>query len=178
MQLARRGECAPIFANRERRAEDCAPYLLRSHAFEVPRRTVENRHMKTRCFDHIDLRVRDMAVARKFYGKLLPQLGFVHEKPGRYFHTFFSAGGDRPSEFFGFSPDKNHKPNRTRIAFWADTREEVDRIAKLVRGAGGKKLEGPEVCKGYSPGYYAFFFEDPDGNKLEICCREKPVFSG
>jgi hypothetical protein len=43
MQLARRGECAPIFANRERRAEDCAPYLLRSHAFEVPRHAVENR---------------------------------------------------------------------------------------------------------------------------------------
>jgi catechol 2,3-dioxygenase-like lactoylglutathione lyase family enzyme len=133
--------------------------------------------MKTRCFDHIDLRVKDMAVARKFYEKILPQLGFVHEKPGRYFHTFFSAGGDKPSEFFGLSPDKNHKPNRTRIAFWVDTREEVDRIAKLVRDAGGGKLEGPEVCKGYSPGYYAFFFEDPDGNKLEICCREKPVFA-
>ena len=25
------------------------------------------------------------------------------------------------------------------------------------------------------PGYYAFFFEDPDGNKLEICCRESPI---
>ncbi len=118
-----------------------------------------------------------MAVARKFYGKLLPQLGFVHEKPGRYFHTFYSAGGDRPSEFFCFSPDKNHKPNRTRIAFWADTREEVDRIAKLVRDAGGKNLEGPEICRSYSPGYYAFFFEDPEGNKLEICCRERPVIA-
>jgi catechol 2,3-dioxygenase-like lactoylglutathione lyase family enzyme len=134
--------------------------------------------MKTRCFDHIDLRVKDMAVARKFYGKLLPHLGFVREKPGRYCHTFYSAGGDRPSEFFGFSPDKNHKPNRTRIAFWAGTREEVDRIAKVVREAGGKKLEGPEICKGYSPGYYAFFFEDPDGNKLEICCRESPIITG
>jgi catechol 2,3-dioxygenase-like lactoylglutathione lyase family enzyme len=138
---------------------------------------IENHNMKTRCFDHIDLRVKDMAVARKFYEKILPQLGFVHEKPGRFFHTFFSAGGDKPSEFFGLSPDKNHKPNRTRIAFWVDTREEVDRIAKLVREAGGRKPEGPEVCKGYSPGYYAFFFEDPDGNKLEICCREKPVFA-
>ena len=134
--------------------------------------------MKTRCFDHIDLRVTDIETAKNFYGKFLPQLGFVHEKPGRSFHTFFSAVGSQPSEFFGLSPDKNHKPNRTRIAFWADTREEVDRIAKLVREAGGKKLEGPEVCKGYSPGYYAFFFEDPDGNKLEICCREKPVFAG
>ena len=150
---------------------------LRSQAIELLGDTVENHNMKTRCFDHVDLRVKDMTVARKFYGKILPQLGFVHEKPGRYFHTFFSAGGDRPSEFFGLSPDKKHKPNRTRIAFWVDTREEVDRIAKLVREAGGGKLEGPEVCKGYSPGYYAFFFEDPDGNKMEICCREKPVFA-
>jgi catechol 2,3-dioxygenase-like lactoylglutathione lyase family enzyme len=133
--------------------------------------------MKTRCFDHIDLRVTDMETAKKFYRKFLPQLGFVHESPGKKYLTFFSAGGDKPSEFFCFSPDKNHKPNRTRIAFWADTREEVDRIAKLVRDAAGKKLEGPEVCKSYSSGYYAFFFEDPDGNKLEICCRESPVIA-
>ena len=134
--------------------------------------------MKTRCFDHIDLRVKDMEMARKFYGKFLPQLGFVEERPGKKYHTFYSAGGDRPSEFFGFTRDKNHKPNGTRIAFWADTREEVDQISKVVRDAGGKNLEGPEVCEDYSPGYYAFFFEDPDRNKFEICCREKPVFAG
>jgi catechol 2,3-dioxygenase-like lactoylglutathione lyase family enzyme len=161
----------------DRRAEDCARYPCPSQAIELRGDAIESHKVKTRCFDHIDLRVTDMETAKKFYEKFLPQLGFVHEKPGRYFHTFFSAGGDRPSEFFGLSPDKNHKPNRTRIAFWADTREEVDRIAKLVRDAGGKNLEGPEVCKGYSPGYYAFFFEDPDGNKLEICCRERPIIA-
>src|SRR5947207_13905668 len=41
-----------------------------------------------------------------------------------------------------------------------------------------RRLKGPEVCVDYSPGYYAFFFEDPDGNKLEICCRESPVIAG
>jgi catechol 2,3-dioxygenase-like lactoylglutathione lyase family enzyme len=133
--------------------------------------------MKTRCLDHIDLRVRDMQVAREFYGKFLPQLGFSHESPGDDFHAFFAAGSGKPSEFFCFSEHKNHQPNDTRIAFWADTREEVDRVAKLVRDAGGKALEGPEVCEEYSPGYYGFFFEDPDGNKLEICCRESPVIA-
>jgi catechol 2,3-dioxygenase-like lactoylglutathione lyase family enzyme len=133
--------------------------------------------MKTRCFDHIDLRVKDMDVARKFYGKFLPQLGFVEERPDKKYHTFYSAGGDRPSEFFCFERDKNHKPNGTRIAFWADTREEVDQLAKLVREAGGAALEGPEICVDYSPGYYALFFEDPDGNKLEICCRESPIIA-
>jgi catechol 2,3-dioxygenase-like lactoylglutathione lyase family enzyme len=142
--------------------------------------------MKTRCFDHIDLRVKNMEVARNFYGKFLPQLGFVHERhepapqgsSGQDFHTFYSAGGDKPSEFFCFEEDKNHQPNGTRIAFWADTREEVDRVARLVREAGGKALEGPEICLDYSPGYYGFFFEDPDGNKLEICCRESPIIVG
>jgi len=133
--------------------------------------------MKTRCFDHIDLRVKDMEVAKSFYAKFLPQLGFVHESPGEDFHTFYSVGGDKPSEFFGFTRDRHHQPNDTRIAFWADTLEEVDQIAELVRAAGGQNLEGPEVCEGYSPGYYAFFFEDLDGNKLEICCRESPVIA-
>src|SRR5215471_10051095 len=111
--------------------------------------------MKTRCFDHIDLRVKDMEVARKFYSKFLPQLGFVHERheppppdsvAGDVFHTFYSAGGDKPWEFFGFTEDKNQQPNGTRIGSWAETREEVDRVAKLVREAGGKAFEGPELC--------------------------------
>jgi len=141
--------------------------------------------MRTRLLDHIDLRVKNMDVAAKFYAKFLPQLGFVREKHepappeshGEDFHTFYSAGGDRPSEFFGFTEDKNHRPNGTRIAFWAETRRNVDELAKLVREAGGSNLEGPEVVPDYSPGYYAFFFEDPDGNKLEICCRANPVIA-
>src|SRR5439155_25883958 len=59
----------------------------------------------------------------------------------------------------------------------SNTRKKVDEIAKLVREAGGKNLEGPEICQEYSPGYYACFFEDPDGNKLEICCRESPIIA-
>ena len=139
--------------------------------------------MKTRLFDHIDLRVKDMKAGIEFYAKFLPELGFVREKheppptgtPGPTYHTFYSAGVDKPSEFFGLTEDENHRPNETRIAFWAETREKVDEIAKLVREAGGKNLEGPEICAEYSPGYYALFFEDPDGNKLEICCRENPI---
>jgi catechol 2,3-dioxygenase-like lactoylglutathione lyase family enzyme len=131
--------------------------------------------MKTRRFDHIDLRVRDRAVAQKFYGKILPALGFAQEKSDDEWSTFYAVGDGVPMDFFGFTEDRNHQPNGTRISFWAETRDEVDRIAKLVREAGGKNLEGPEVCPGYSPGYYALFFEDPDGNKLEICCRENPI---
>src|SRR5438034_11303195 len=101
--------------------------------------------MTTRHFDHIDLRVRDMEAAKGFYGKLLQELGFAHESPGEDFHTFYSAGGDKPSEFFGFTEDKNHRPNGTRIALWAKTLAEVDRIALRDREIGGMNGEGSEV---------------------------------
>ena len=131
--------------------------------------------MKMRHFDHIDLRVKDFQRAMKFYEKLLPALGFTRDRSDDMWGTFYSTGKDKPSEFFGFTEDRHHQPNGTRISFWADNREEVDRIAALVRKIGGKNLEGPEVCAEYSPGYYGFFFEDPDGNKLEICFRENPI---
>ena len=57
------------------------------------------------------------------------------------------------------------------------SREAVNKAAKVVRQAGGKNIEGPELCVDYSPGYYAVFFEDPDGNKLEICFRESATIA-
>jgi predicted enzyme related to lactoylglutathione lyase len=132
-------------------------------------------NMKMRHLDHIDLRVKDFERAMKFYQRLLPALGFTRDRSDQEWGTFYAVGGDRISEFFGFTEDRQHQPNGTRISFWAESRAEVDRIARLVREIGGKNLEGPELCREYSPGYYAFFFEDPDGNKLEICFRENPI---
>ena len=131
--------------------------------------------MKSRYIDHIDLRVKDLERAKKFYGKLLPALGFTHDRSDPEWGTFYSVGGDQPPAFFGFTEDAQHQPNGNRIAFWASNRPEVDEISKLVRQIGAGNLEGPEVWVEYSPGYYAVFFDDPDGNKLEVCCREQPV---
>ena len=131
--------------------------------------------MKTRILDHIDLRVKNFQTAMEFYGKLLPALGFTFDCSDEEWGTFYSVGGDKPSEFFGFTVDPNHEPNGTRIAFWAETRGEVDRLTEIVRDAGGENLDGPELVPGYRPGYYALFFDDPEGNQLEICCREEPI---
>jgi catechol 2,3-dioxygenase-like lactoylglutathione lyase family enzyme len=128
-----------------------------------------------RIFDHIDLRVKDRARAQEFYGKILPAIGFTLDKSAEEWGAFEMDGGGQPSEFFGFTEDSNHRPNETRIAFWAHTREQVDSLAHVVRDAGGRNLEGPQICPEYSPGYYALFFEDPDGNKLEVCCRASAI---
>ena len=127
--------------------------------------------------DHVDLRVKNMGRAHDFYSKLLPALGFTCERSDQEWSTFYAPGRGRTEAFFGFTEDRQHQPNSTRISFWADDRAEVDRIAALVREIGGKTLEGPELCTEYTPGYYAFFFEDLDGNKLEICYRENPIIA-
>jgi catechol 2,3-dioxygenase-like lactoylglutathione lyase family enzyme len=132
--------------------------------------------MSRRLFDHIDLRVRDRGIAQRFYDQVLPSIGFKIDKSGEEWGLFEAEGG-KPVEFFGFTEEADHQPNGTRIAFWADSRAAVDQIAEVVRKAGGRNIEGPELCVDYSPGYYALFFEDPDGNKLEVCCRESPTAS-
>ncbi len=131
--------------------------------------------MKSRFFDHIDLRVRDRARAQQFYSKVLPALGFTRNESGEKWGAFEVQSDNEPVEFFGFTEQAGHSPNETRIAFWAETRGEVDRLAEVVREAGGQKLEGPQIWTEYTPGYYALFFEDPDGNKLEVCCRGRPI---
>jgi catechol 2,3-dioxygenase-like lactoylglutathione lyase family enzyme len=127
--------------------------------------------MNRRLFDHIDLRVKNRASAQNFYAQVLPAIGFRVDKSGEEWGLFEAESG-KAVDFFGFTEEADHQPNGNRIAFWADSRAAVDNVAAVVRKAGGKNLEGPELCVDYSPGYYALFFEDPDGNRLEVCCRE------
>ena len=110
---------------------------------------------------------------RDFYVKFLPTVGFPEIEENAEW-IGFSAKRDEPKpEFVGVIGDREHKPNATRLAFWAETREEVDRLAKVVRAAGGKNVEGPMLNPEYGPDYYAMFFEDPGGNRLEVCCRKE-----
>ncbi|HEY1681250.1 MAG TPA: VOC family protein [Candidatus Tumulicola sp.] len=122
-------------------------------------------------YDHIDLRVKDLAKVRALYDVLLPAIGFSRlEEDGENVNYHLEAE-NRSQPFFGLMSDSQHRPNGTRIAFRAVSRDDVDRLADIARLAGARSLEGPEDYGG-SPQYYAAFFEDVDGNKLEICFRE------
>ena len=124
-----------------------------------------------RLFDHIDLRVRDLSEAEPFYAKVLPALGFSTRIQEADCVSYDSSRDHPKPEFIALSEDREHVPNRTRIAFWRDTKEEVDAFAFVLNDSGARNVEGPELCREYSPGYYAVFFEDPCGNRFEVCCR-------
>jgi catechol 2,3-dioxygenase-like lactoylglutathione lyase family enzyme len=135
--------------------------------------------MSIRLFDHLDLRVANVARARALYDEFFPAVGFTkvggsaHEEAEAWAsYTAEGRDGGHPRQpFVWMNEEPNYRGSATRIAFWADTKEEVDRIGAVVRGAGAQVVEGPELCEDYSPVYYALFFEDLDGNKWEVCCR-------
>lgn len=122
-----------------------------------------------RYFDHIDLRVRSIEEARPFYDLLLPALGFTHDAKIEGWVQYEAVGTTGMPEFFGLTESPRHLANECRIAFWTDSNAEVERLAAIAVKAGAMNVEGPLY---EDPGYYAVFFEDPSGNRLEICYRE------
>jgi catechol 2,3-dioxygenase-like lactoylglutathione lyase family enzyme len=132
--------------------------------------------MSSHTFDHLDLRVSNVARARPFYDAFLPAVGFARVR-GEGDWASYSVDGDHRTStpFVWLNEEAGYRGGSNRIAFWADTEQEVDRVAEIVRAAGAQAMEGPEYCFEYTPGYYAAFFEDLDGNKWEICCRDARV---
>ena len=53
------------------------------------------------------------------------------------------------------------------LAFGAPDRDAVDRVYGALQRAGVTILDPPAPYDQYAPGYYAVFFSDPDGMKLE-----------
>lgn len=122
-------------------------------------------------FDHVDLRVRDLQAARPLYDALLSAMGYTKINAGED-----SAGYHRPDEtgaepFIWLAGDAAHTPNGTRLAFHSENRTDVDRLAGIAQRNGARNFEPAQLVAEYGPNYYAAFFEDAEGNKLEICCR-------
>ncbi|MCZ6785141.1 MAG: VOC family protein [Proteobacteria bacterium] len=64
-----------------------------------------------------------------------------------------------------------YEPGPHHMAFHAASPEVVDRVHRAMVAAGAKVLDPPTDYSGqsgYSPGYYAAFFADPDNMKLEV----------
>jgi catechol 2,3-dioxygenase-like lactoylglutathione lyase family enzyme len=115
-------------------------------------------------FGHIDLRVSDAEAALPFYETLMPELGYTLRFHGDEWKVWARADAALPAvQYFGFTESADHVANENRIAFWVESRADVDRLAGLV-GATPKEVP-------YGPGYYAIFFDDPSGNRLEIYHR-------
>jgi glyoxylase I family protein len=66
-----------------------------------------------------------------------------------------------------------YAPGLHHLALDAPSREVVDAIAAWLRDEGAD-IDGGPGERDYTPGYYAVFFFDPDGLKLEVVHQPAP----
>ena len=128
--------------------------------------------------DHLDLVVSDLDRSLAFYVELLRPFGYDRTSPitGERGERVVYIG--RPSGLGGISVRERQSGGEVdryalglhHLAFRATSRDMVDERAAWLRESGHEIESGPEEYD-YEPGYYAVFFYDPDGIKLEIVHR-------
>src|SRR5437870_4383542 len=123
---------------------------------------------------HVFLNVKDLRRSRPFYAALMPRVGYPEQwaYDGVPVLGFTGPGGSfwlkqADARFAGdtFSKDR---VGLCEVAFRAESRAQVDALARDVTAWGGTILHPPREYPEYVPGYYAVFFADPDGIKLEL----------
>jgi catechol 2,3-dioxygenase-like lactoylglutathione lyase family enzyme len=124
---------------------------------------------------HVDLVVSSIERSLRFYRELLRPLGWhrVREVEGERGESIWYFGGPgtgvglRAAQTPRERPVDRYEIGLHHVCFEAMSRAAVDERADWLR-ANGAEIESEPQEYGYQPGYYAVFFYDPDGIKLEI----------
>lgn len=147
---------------------------LRSYALHSPTRNPSLGKLMKGRLHHIDITVTNLEASTSFYDFCLTEMGFrriadVDEGP-------LWAGDAVEVGLQGSKIDSRHdrhSPGLHHLAFWADSREAVDEFHSKLVERGVEILDAPALYEKYAAGYYALFFSDPDGIKLEYVFTPK-----
>jgi glyoxylase I family protein len=124
--------------------------------------------------EHLDLTINDIARSAAFYDQVLGALGFRKlETPAgdtdvRWGNAHLTiairpaSSPHRGAEFDRYRVGLHHLALRTR------TRADVDEFHRFLLREKLAVLDAPAEYPQYGPNYYAVFFADPDGIKLEL----------
>lgn len=121
--------------------------------------------------DHIYVAVSDLDRSERFYDVAMAIIGFRKSR--------FLNEGERHIQYynrhFGFvlrpahnsSPHNPFSPGLHHFCFRVEDTVAVDEAAKRF-GEAGIACSAPQFYPEYAPDYYAIFFSDPDGVRLEL----------
>jgi catechol 2,3-dioxygenase-like lactoylglutathione lyase family enzyme len=119
--------------------------------------------------DHLVLCVGDFGRSKEFYDKLLGFLGFKR----KYDYGDMAGWSNGKTLFWIAAADAQGRKRKHRkgdigihhYAFELASRDDVDRLGGFVEKNGMTVLDPPGEY--YGRNYYAVYFADPDGMKLE-----------
>jgi catechol 2,3-dioxygenase-like lactoylglutathione lyase family enzyme len=132
--------------------------------------SVEAVHRNTsrpREMDHLWLRTRDIAAAKRFYETVAPVVGITlrHDSPDR---VQFSDGRGSFSFVAGAEPTQN-----VHLAFGVSDLEAVARFHEIATAAGYRDNGPPGERPQYHPGYHGAFVFDADSNNVEAVFHDR-----
>jgi glyoxylase I family protein len=126
---------------------------------------------------HVDLVCRDLDRSLAFYAAVFGPLGLAEpvlvegERGERIHYLRFPAAGSgslglrqalEDQEFELYAPGLHH------VALTVESKADVDAAHAAARAAGAEVLHAPRLWPQYHPKYYAGFFLDPDGFRIEV----------
>jgi catechol 2,3-dioxygenase-like lactoylglutathione lyase family enzyme len=120
---------------------------------------------------YVTLGTNDLPRAAKFYDALLAEVG---GKRFMEFETFIAWATSPNAPGIGLTKPFDGNPatvgNGVMVAIACDSPARVDQVYRKAMELGAKD-EGPAGPRGDS--FYAGYFRDPDGNKLNAFCMTK-----
>ena len=109
---------------------------------------------------HLDLVCCDLDASLAFYAAVFGPVGL--EPP-------FLVPGERGEQIHYLRfPQAGSGSFGLRQALVVETKDEVDGVHARAAAAGAEILYAPKLWPQYHPEYYATFFLDPDGFRLEV----------
>lgn len=128
--------------------------------------------------DHLVIRVSDFAASKRFYTHVLGTLGF---KLKYEFDDTAGWSNGKTMFWIGEADEEgkkhSHRPGNIgfhHCAFELSKRSDVDELYAALKKKNVTVVDPPADYPQYGVGYYAVFFLDPDGLKLEGMVFEPP----
>ena len=116
--------------------------------------------------DHISIAVRDLQAGGRFYEVVLATLGYA-----KMIERATTIGfGKKYPDFWINARPKMVAPDPgcgMHVCLRAPNADAVDAFHAAALKAGGRSDGQPGLRPEYTPGYYAAFIFDPDGNRIE-----------
>ncbi len=133
--------------------------------------------LEVTALDHVYVAVTDINRSERFYDSVMKVLGFrkgtklINNE--RHLHYF------NPVTQYTIRPAKQpaarhdpYSPGLHHVCFQVSTQADVDAAARALREVGVEATD-PKFYPEYAPDYYATFFSDPDGIRLEVVANRR-----
>lgn len=121
--------------------------------------------------DHLYVTVSDLEVSQAFYDRVMRLLDFrkgrapIGGEPHCHYYNRVMAYTIRPAR--SRAAHDPYAPGLHHVCFRVATPDDVDTVARSLREL-AISATAPRLYPEYDADYYATFFEDPDGIRLEV----------